>query len=654
MVMVAKVVTRNIEELKGSEQTFETIFRIIRESFTSELFAEWLDNGSIKKITYSEFCERTDVFASAFIEKYGAPEAGKTRIAGIYMENSVDWVAIFWGLLRSGFKPVLLNTRHSINITNDIIEELKPEFVVSLDDRVKGAIKPEKILEGAKNKAPEKDYWEDEILLVTSGSTAKPKIISHSGSTICKQVELSADLVRMNPAVQYNVKLEIKNLAFLPFYHIFGLVALLLWFTFFGRCLVFLPRYDAESIQLVCRRIGVTHFFAIPLVWNKTVAALEAEVARQGKTKTFNKAIKFSNNLQNVFPLIGATIARGIIFKKVRRQLMGEKARFLISGGGFIPQRTLEVLNGLGYSIHNGYGLTECGIVSVELAKKPKQRNDGKVGKIFSNIAYKLSDEGELLIPNDHSMNGMYVDGVFHKNEEPFYATNDIVNVDEKGRLAICGRKDDVIIGPNGENISPEEIESRIEKGAYTAMALVYTKLPGMDSKSMILALANNGSLNALELSTSLKGVFTSIDTLSMIERPAKVITIIGEMPENFKGVDRKALAAGLEESRIFYTECSNPSDEEIKRIRTDEYIKLIDTVCGVFAEVLGKDRSEITETSNFVAMGGDSMQYVELLSKTGEKTGKPIQMSETPLITPMAIADFILDSTAKAEKEEN
>ena len=79
-----------------------------------------------------------------------------------------------------------------------------------------------------------------------------------------------------------------------------------------------------------------------------------------------------------------------------------------------------------------------------------------------------------------------------------------------------------------------------------------------------------------------------------------------------------------------------------------------METICGVFAEVLGKERSEISETSNFVALGGDSMQYVELLSKTGEKTGKPIQMSETPLITPMAIADFILDSTAKAEKEEN
>ena len=653
MAMVAKVVTRNIEELKGSDQSFETIFRIIRESFTGELFAEYLDNGKIRKVTYFEFCKRVDLFAAAFLKKYGAPQEGTPRIAGIYLENSVDWVAIFWGLLRSGFKPVLLNTRHSLAVTNDIIDELKPEFVISLDKRVKGAIRPEAIIEGQPEySAPEKDYWEDEVILVTSGSTSKPKIISHSGSTICKQVELSADLVRMNPSVQYNVKLEIKNLAFLPFYHIFGLVALLLWFTFFGRCIVFLPKYDVESIQLVCRRIGVTHFFAIPLVWNKTVAALEAEVAKQGKTKTFNKAIDFSNKLQNVFPLFGASVARGIIFKKVRRQLLGEKLRFLISGGGFIQPRTLEVLNGLGYSIHNGYGLTECGIVSVELSRKTKLRNEGKVGKIFSNISYKLSDEGELLIPNDHSMYGLYIDGVFHKNDQDYYATNDIVNVDENGRLSIVGRKDDVIIGPNGENISPEEIESRISKGGYAAIALVYAKLPGTDSKQMILVLSDNGKLGAFELTTSLKGVYNSISTLSMIERPSKVVSLIGAMPENLKGVDRRALVAGLEEGKLFVTECSDPSDEEIKRIRTDEYIKLIDTVCGVFAEVLDKDRSEITETSNFVALGGDSMQYVELLSKAGEKTGRQIMMTETPLITPMAIADHIITSANKAEKE--
>ena len=90
---------------------------------------------------------------------------------------------------------------------------------------------------------------------------------------------------------------------------------------------------------------------------------------------------------------------------------MGEKLAFLISGGGFISPRTLEVLNGLGYSIYAGYGLTECGVICVELSRNAKFRNGTSTGKIFSNVKYKISEEGELLIPNDHSMNGIYVDG---------------------------------------------------------------------------------------------------------------------------------------------------------------------------------------------------------------------------------------------------
>ena len=76
--------------------------------------------------------------------------------------------------------------------------------------------------------------------------------------------------------------------------------------------------------------------------------------------------------------------------------------------------------------------------------------------------------------------------------------------------------------------------------------------------------------------------------------------------------------------------------------------------ICGIFAEVLGKERSEISETSNFVALGGDSMQYIELLSKAGEKTGKQIMMTETPLITPMAITDYILDNAPSSGKDNS
>ena len=650
--MVSKIVHENIEALKNAPQTFESIYTIIKNRFTSETFGEWLENGDICKMSYYELYERVDLFSKAAVA-YADKIDSDSRFVGIFLENSCDWVALFWGLLQAGFKPILLNTRHNISINNDIVKEMDPVFVVSEDSRVDKAITVKELLEEGKGVKFDKSMvnWADEIILITSGSTSKPKIISHSGKTICLQVEMSADIVQTNQSIQYNAKLDIHNLAFLPFYHIFGLIATLMWFMFFGRGFVFLPKYDAQSIQFVCKRVGVTHFFAIPLVWNKTVAALEREVAKQGKTAKFNRAIRFSNKLQNIFPLLGPVIVRNIIFKKVRRQLMGEKLAFLISGGGFISPRTLEVLNGLGYSIYSGYGLTECGIICVELSRKAQFRCGTSTGKIFSNIKYKISEEGELLIPNDHSMNGIYVDGKISEFKDDYYPTNDLVNVDETGRLHIIGRLDDVIIGPNGENISPEEIESRINKGAFTQEAMINCKLPGTEEKQMILVLADDGSMGAFEKASSLKGVYASIDKLTMSERPVKVLNLIGVMPENFKGIDRKALSGKLEKMELFATECARPTDEEVTRTRTAEYTELISKVCDVYAEVLNKERTEITETSNFISLGGDSMQYVEMLSKVTEVTGRPVAMTETPLITPMAIADYLIEQSKESKE---
>ena len=650
--MVSRIVTENIEALKNAPQTFESIYSIIKNRFTSELFGEWLENGEICKMSYYELYERADLFSKAAVT-YASKIDSDSKFVGIFLENSCDWVALFWGLLQAGFKPILLNTRHNISVNNDIIKEMDPVFVVSEDARVDKAVSVKDLLEAGKGVKFDKSMinWADEIILITSGSTSKPKIISHSGRTICLQVEMSADIVKENQSIQYNAKLDIHNLAFLPFYHIFGLIATLMWFMFFGRAFVFLPKYDAQSIQFVCKRVGVTHFFAIPLVWNKIVAALEREVAKQGQTEKFNKAIRFSNKLQNIFPLLGPVIVRKFIFKMIRRQLMGEKLAFLISGGGFIAPRTLEVLNGLGYSIYAGYGLTECGVICVELSRNSKFRNGTSTGKIFSNVKYKVSDEGELLIPNDHSMNGIYIDGVFNEFKDDFYPTNDLVNFDETGRLHIIGRLDDVIIGPNGENISPEEIESRINKGAFTQEAMINCKLPGSEEKQMVLVLADDGSMGAFEKASSLRSVYTSIDTLTMSERPVKVLNLIGSMPENFKGIDRKALSEKLENQVLFATECARPTDEEVTRTRSAEYTDLIGKVCDVYAEVLNKDRSEITETSNFITLGGDSMEYVEMLSKVSEVSGRPLNMTETPLITPMAIADYLIEQSKESKE---
>ena len=182
--MVSSIVTENIEALKNAPQTFESIYTIIKNRFTSERFGEWLEDGQIRQMSYYELYERVDEFTKAAVT-YG--KGGNNNFVGIFLENSADWVALFWGLLQAGFRPILLNTRHNIGITNDIIKDMDPVFVVSEDVRVNRAVSVKELLEAGKGVKFDKSMinWADEIILITSGSTSKPKIISHSGKTIC-------------------------------------------------------------------------------------------------------------------------------------------------------------------------------------------------------------------------------------------------------------------------------------------------------------------------------------------------------------------------------------------------------------------------------------------------------------------------------------
>ena len=65
--MVSRIVTGNIEALKNAPQTFESIYTIIKNSFTSETFGEWLENGEVCKMSYYELYERADSFSKAAV-----------------------------------------------------------------------------------------------------------------------------------------------------------------------------------------------------------------------------------------------------------------------------------------------------------------------------------------------------------------------------------------------------------------------------------------------------------------------------------------------------------------------------------------------------------------------------------------------------------
>lgn len=644
------LVERYLDLLNHTDFTFQSIYKIMQEHHGSEIFSETVVSGRVVRTTYQALFHMVESIGGSLLEKFGS---GRAEYIGIYMDNSDEWVACFWAVLKTGHIPVLLNTRQDPDVTNGIIDRLGAVCCFSEDGRIKRSVSVKDFAAGfsederIKGSVSAKDFaagdtlWSDEVVMVTSGSTAEPKIICHNGRCICRQIELTKEIVRINPTIKHNRKIEIRILAFLPFYHIFGLVSTLMWFSFFGRTFIFLPDYSPKTIQHICRRQKATHFFAIPLVWEKITASLLYEVKKQNKLETFQKAVGFSNKLQSAFPNAGAWIARNVLFKKVRKQALGTDLNFCIAGGGFISEQTVGIMNGIGYSLYQGYGLTECGIVSVNLDRRPSRRDSRSCGRIFSDITYRINGDGELEIAADNCFKGIYQDGAFTPGDGGYYRTNDKVAINDAGELVIIGRSDDVIVAENGENISPEAIEQRLDKGSFQSASILYMDYEGR--KQIVLALEASGAESAFDRAASLKALYESADRLPLAERPQKIVSVIGEVPYTLKSVNRKKLTAMLENGGLFCEECRLPDEGDLEHYRSEEYQRILGEVKRVFARMTRAEEVQISDTSSYINdLKGDSLGYVELLCEINEKLGVEIQLDGAVLLTPMAFADYI------------
>lgn len=143
------------------------------------------------------------------------------------------------------------------------------------------------------------------------------------------------------------------------------------------------------------------------------------------------------------------------------KQFLGDRLSTIIAGAANVPPRLIEEYDKLGVHLFSGYGLTEGGNLTsgnIDVLTRPTS-----VGKIYTGQETKVVD-GELWIKGDNVFLGYYGDP--EKTAEVLTAdgwlkTGDLVRFDEEGFLYITGRIKNLIILPNGENVSPEEIEEK-------------------------------------------------------------------------------------------------------------------------------------------------------------------------------------------------
>lgn len=149
--------------------------------------------------------------------------------------------------------------------------------------------------------------------------------------------------------------------------------------------------------------------------------------------------------------------------KLIAQQAFGGKLKTICSGGAYLNPEYVEKFAEYGITILQGYGMTECSpVISNNLEWDNRV---GSVGKLLPNCEAKIVDE-EIWVKGSSVMMGYYKmpEETAETLENGWLKTGDLGYVDEDGFIYITGRKKNLIILANGENVSPEEIENQIGK----------------------------------------------------------------------------------------------------------------------------------------------------------------------------------------------
>lgn len=629
-----RYLNRQRDALRESRQDLHAIFT---NMFASEdlVMCEYNDGFRIHKLTYGDMQKKVSAVAAALYEKIGATHS----FVALEMDNSPNWIAAFWGILMSGNKPYLVNLRYPKNLSDNILKTLDIQYTLCDGNTVLNAkALPFDTLQGSAVTVPE-DVFEDTLAISSSATSMNEVICFYNGKQISQQILNFEGIVKAEPRIANHYKGSLKQLAFLPFYHIFGLFAVFFWFAYFGRTFVFLRDYSPDTILKTCRRHHVTHIFAVPVLWHTIEKQVIATASRQGekRLKKLQKGVRLMTKLQNIFPSFGCKVAKWVM-RDVTDKLFGRSVMFCINGGSYLRNSAMELFNGIGYSMHNGYGMSEIGITSVELRKTPKYRNRNSIGKPFASVEYRLDENGVLEVKGTSLCTRKVVNGQPTEISGWFSTGDNMQEAD--GHYFILGRQSDLVIGENGENINPDTVEQhfRIEN----AQALSVLGLGRNESQVLALVVQLNPYATDEAIARIKETVYRINDTLPKASAVSRFyFTTDPLMNPNAIKVSRKQLALQIAEQKVHLTPfhelstlCQEAGGES----------PLLVQVRTIVAETLELPLEQVTSDSHiFYDLGAGSIQFFGVLSKLSEHFGiQQYDKNEAACYTPRQIAEYI------------
>lgn len=303
------------------------------------------------------------------------------------------------------------------------------------------------------------------VLNYTSGTTSNSKGVMIPYRALWSNVEFAAQVYDAHVKAGDNV------VSILPTAHMYGMAFEFLYEMTRGAHVHFLGKTPSPTVMLKAfSDLKPKVVIAVPLLIEKIV-----------RKAIFPKINAPAIRLALMTPLLRDRIKMNI--RRKMQQAFGDNFFEIIVGGAAMNQDIEIFLKGIGFNYTIGYGATECApIICYAPWNEFKQ---GSCGKAAPRMEVRIDSRDPANVPGEILARGMNVMLGYYKNEEAtaatidkdgWYHTGDLGVMDAEGNVFIKGRSKNMLLGANGQNIYPEEIEDKLSSLPYVTECVVIQK----------------------------------------------------------------------------------------------------------------------------------------------------------------------------------
>lgn len=428
------------------------------------------ETGIKTKVSFSELVIRIKNSAEDLKKQGIAPG---DRVA-IIEENSIDWVVAFFAILEIGATLVIIDPRLETSDFEKLITVSDPQMIMTTDRFLLKIpanqrqsiccwnLETQKSIGVQKNKAHNRDGDpEAALILFTSGTGGAFKAVVLEHEALLHSIEKTLNGHDIQPKDRY--------LTILPLTHIYGLTILLTALAR-GATTTFLKKIQSDLILRAMQEDKTTIFPAVPRI----LELFHSKIAEKLDKKPYlKKLMAISGKIRSS---TGWNIGK-YLFMPVHKVFGG--CLNLFSGGASLNREVHEQLHALGFTVIQGYGLTET--AAMVIGTTPKNPALGISGRALPGVELRIDavqghTAGEICIQSPTLMRGYFRDfeATNQVLKDGWFHTGDLGFLDAKGNLFITGRLKEVIVTSSGQKAMPLDIEER------------YRGLPGIKEMAIV------------------------------------------------------------------------------------------------------------------------------------------------------------------------